>query len=34
MMENYRSGLLWRLFMQAPEVKRGLRRLGFGAPVA
>jgi len=28
MIENYRSGLLWRLFMQAPEVKRGLRRLG------
>jgi hypothetical protein len=31
MMENYRSGLLWRLFMQAPEVHAGLRRLGFEA---
>ena len=29
MMENHRSGLLWRLFMRAPEVQRGLDRLGF-----
>lgn len=29
MIENYRSGLLWRLFMSAPEVKAGLGRLGF-----
>ncbi|WP_320202738.1 glucoamylase family protein [Agrobacterium rosae] len=29
MMENYRSGLLWSLFMGAPEVQRGLDRLGF-----
>jgi hypothetical protein len=29
MIENYRSGLLWRLFMNAPEVRRGLMRLGF-----
>ncbi|NTJ43909.1 hypothetical protein G6L28_15010 [Agrobacterium larrymoorei] len=29
MMENYRSGLLWRLFTSAPEVQRGLERLGF-----
>ncbi len=29
MMENHRTGLLWRLFMQAPEVQRGLDRLGF-----
>ncbi|HZQ41100.1 MAG TPA: glucoamylase family protein, partial [Rhizomicrobium sp.] len=29
MIENYRSGLLWKLFMGAPEVKRGLARLGF-----
>lgn len=28
MIENFRSGLLWRLFMGAPEVKRGLARLG------
>jgi hypothetical protein len=32
MMENYRSGLLWRLFMQAPEVRVGLKRLGFSSP--
>lgn len=31
MLENYRSGLLWRLFMSAPEVQRGLQRLGFRA---
>jgi hypothetical protein len=29
MMENYRSGLLWKLFMAAPEVRKGLGRLGF-----
>jgi hypothetical protein len=29
MIENFRSGLLWKLFMQAPEVRRGLARLGF-----
>lgn len=29
MIENYRSGLLWNLFMSAPEVKRGLDKLGF-----
>ena len=29
MIENYRSGLLWRLFMQAPEIQTGLERLGF-----
>jgi len=29
MIENYRSGLLWKLFLSAPEVKRGLARLGF-----
>ena len=29
MIENFRSGLLWKLFMSAPEVKRGLARLGF-----
>ncbi len=32
MMENYRSGLLWKLFMGIPEVQRGLRRLGFSSP--
>ncbi|MFY0685829.1 MAG: beta-glucosidase [Cyclobacteriaceae bacterium] len=29
MIENHRSGLLWRLFMSAPEVQRGLSRLCF-----
>ncbi|WP_348626691.1 glucoamylase family protein [Rhizobium sp. R635] len=28
MIENYRTGLLWRLFMKAPEVMVGLARLG------
>ena len=29
MMENYRSGLLWKLFMSSPDVQRGLDKLGF-----
>ena len=29
MIENYRTGLLWDLFMSAPEVRTGLDRLGF-----
>lgn len=29
MIENYRSGLLWDLFMSAPEVQQGLDKLGF-----
>jgi hypothetical protein len=29
MIENHRSGLLWNLFMSAPEVKTGLDKLGF-----
>lgn len=32
MIENYRSGLLWNLFMSCPEVKTGLRNLGFSSP--
>ena len=28
MIENYRSGLIWNLFMQAPEIQKGLERLG------
>lgn len=32
MIENYRSGLLWNLFMSCPEVKAGLRNLGFQSP--
>jgi hypothetical protein len=29
MIENYRTGLLWRLFMSCPEVQQGLDVLGF-----
>ena len=29
MIENYRSGLLWDLFMACPEIKAGLEKLGF-----
>jgi hypothetical protein len=29
MIENYRTGLVWDLFMSAPEVKNGLTKLGF-----
>ena len=29
MIENYRSGLLWKLFMSCPEVQQGLKKLGF-----
>jgi hypothetical protein len=29
MIENFRSGLLWQLFMAVPEVRIGLSRLGF-----
>ena len=29
MIENYRSGMLWDLFMKAPEVQAGLEKLGF-----
>lgn len=32
MMENYRTGLLWNLFMSCPEVKVGLKKLGFESP--
>ena len=32
MMENYRSGLLWNLFMSCPEIKQGLKKLGFQSP--
>jgi len=34
MIENHRSGLLWGLFMDAPEVKVGLERLGIGRRTA
>ncbi len=29
MIENYRSGLLWKLFMSSPEILPGLDKLGF-----
>lgn len=29
MIENYRSGFLWRLMRDCPEIKSGLRRAGF-----
>ena len=32
MMENHRSGLLWNLFMSAPEIQQGLKKLGFESP--
>ncbi|MCY7311442.1 MAG: beta-glucosidase, partial [Chitinophagaceae bacterium] len=32
MMENYRSGLLWNLFMSCPEIKAGLKKLSFESP--
>ena len=31
-LENHRSGLLWRLVSGRPEIRRGLRALGFAAP--
>jgi hypothetical protein len=33
MIENYRSGLFWNLFMNAPEVQTGLKKLGFSSPM-
>jgi hypothetical protein len=32
MMENYRSGLMWNLFMSCPEIKTGMKALGFTSP--
>ncbi len=32
MIENYRTGLLWKLFMSDPDVKNGLFKLGFKSP--
>lgn len=29
MMENHRTGLLWKLFMNIPEIRQGLQVLGF-----
>lgn len=32
MIENYRTGLLWNLFMSCPEIKTGMKALGFQSP--
>ena len=32
MIENYRTGLIWNLLTSCPEVKSGMRTLGFSAP--
>lgn len=32
MIENYRSQLLWKLFMSCPEIKTGMKNLGFTGP--
>ena len=32
MIENYRSGLLWNLFMSCPEIQAGMTNLGFQSP--
>lgn len=32
MMENYRSGFIWKLFMSSPDVQAGLKKLGFTSP--
>lgn len=32
MIENYRTALLWNLFMQDVDVQNGLRKLGFSSP--
>jgi hypothetical protein len=32
MIENYRTGLLWNLFMSCPEIKTGMTSLGFTSP--
>ncbi|RBL89024.1 glucoamylase family protein [Chitinophaga flava] len=32
MIENYRSGLLWKLFMSCPEIQQGLKKLDISSP--
>ncbi len=32
MIENYRSGLMWKLLMSCPEIQNGLNKLGFSSP--
>jgi hypothetical protein len=31
MIENYRSGLVWKSFMANPEIRPALERIGFRA---
>lgn len=32
MIENHRTGMLWKLFMGIPEIQQGLKKLGFESP--
>jgi hypothetical protein len=32
MIENYRTGLIWKLFMSCPEIQGGVKKLGFESP--
>ncbi len=32
MIENHRTGLIWKLFMSCPEIRAGLLKLGFDSP--
>jgi hypothetical protein len=32
MIENYRSQLLWKLFMSHPDIQNGVKKLGFESP--
>ncbi len=32
MLENYRTGLLWKLFMKIPDIQQGMKKLGFQSP--
>ena len=32
MIENHRTGLLWNLFMNIPDIQNGLKKLGFQSP--
>ncbi len=32
MIENHRTGLLWNIFMEIPEIQQGLTKLGFQIP--
>ncbi|MDF1613013.1 glucoamylase family protein, partial [Stygiobacter electus] len=32
MIENYRTGLIWKLFMNIPEIQSGLKKLRFESP--